>query len=327
MRSDCSFFFKVTGFFSAMKNIGKIRNSGWELTLNTVNIQTKNFKWSSNFNIAFNKNKVLELAENQTALLTSAYFDQNYNAQPTYISKVGYPMGMMYGYIYEGTYKYDDFYNSGGTYTLRPDVPAYTGETNTQPGMPKYKDVNGDGKIDSSDRTFIGRGQPIHTGGFTNDFSYKGFDLSLFLQGIAGAKGMLSEYAGYAFFAEGNLQKWQMEGAFNEENPERYPAYPRLENLGNSGGHNTQTSDFWVRNANYLRIKNIQLGYTLPKSITQKCGISNLRVYVASENPYTFHSMPSGWDPEIVLDADNQYAGGSFYPVLRNFTFGVNLKF
>ena len=106
---------QTTGFFSAMKNIGKVRNSGIELTLNTVNIDRAGFKWSTNFNIAFNKNKVLELAENQNTLLTAAYFDQNYNSQPTYIAKVGYSMGMMYGYVYEGTYKYDDFYLNSAT--------------------------------------------------------------------------------------------------------------------------------------------------------------------------------------------------------------------
>lgn len=78
------------------------------MTLNTVNIDSKNFKWSSNFNISFNKNKVLELAENQTSLLSTARFDQNFNSQPNYVAKIGQPMGMIYGYIYEGTYKYDD---------------------------------------------------------------------------------------------------------------------------------------------------------------------------------------------------------------------------
>ena len=91
-------------------------------------------------------------------------------------------MGMMYGYMYEGTYKYEDFYKSGDTYVLRPGVPYFSSENNTQPGMPKYKDLNGDGIIDTNDRTMIGRGLPIHTGGFTNDFEYKGFDLSIFFQ-------------------------------------------------------------------------------------------------------------------------------------------------
>ena len=313
-----------TGFFSAMKNIGKIRNSGWELTLNTVNIQTKNFKWSSNFNIAFNKNKVLELAENQTALLTSAYFDQNYNAQPTYISKVGYPMGMMYGYIYEGTYKYDDFYNSGGTYTLRPDVPAYTGETNTQPGMPKYKDVNGDGKIDSSDRTFIGRGQPIHTGGFTNDFSYKGFDLSIFFQWSYGndilnanrlffenvnGKKDLNQFASYA-------DRW------TPENPESdIPAATK-------SSSNQVVSSRVIEDGSFLRLKTVTLGYNIPTKYTQRWKIANARVYVAGQNLWTLTSY-SGYDPEVSIrnSAITPGLDYSAYPRAYAINFGVSLGF
>ncbi|KAA4606242.1 TonB-dependent receptor, partial [Bacteroides ovatus] len=94
-----------SGYYSATKNIGKVRNDGLELSLNTVNFQTRAFKWTTNFNISFNKNKVLALSENQTALLTAAQFDQNYNGQSSYIAKVGLPMGLMYGYVYEGTYK------------------------------------------------------------------------------------------------------------------------------------------------------------------------------------------------------------------------------
>ena len=313
-----------TGFFSAMKNIGKIRNSGWELTLNTVNIQTKNFKWSSNFNIAFNKNKVLELAENQTALLTSAYFDQNYNAQPTYISKVGYPMGMMYGYIYEGTYKYDDFYNSGGTYTLRPDVPAYTGETNTQPGMPKYKDVNGDGKIDSSDRTFIGRGQPIHTGGFTNDFSYKGFDLSIFFQWSYGndilnanrlffenvnGKKDLNQFASYA-------DRW------TPENPESdIPAATK-------SSSNQVVSSRVIEDGSFLRLKTVTLGYNIPTKYTKRWKIANARVYVAGQNLWTLSSY-SGYDPEVSIrnSAITPGLDYSAYPRAYAINFGVSLGF
>lgn len=313
-----------TGFFSAMKNIGKIRNSGWELTLNTVNIQTKNFKWNSNFNIAFNKNKVLELAENQTALLTSAYFDQNYNAQPTYISKVGYPMGMMYGYIYEGTYKYDDFYNSGGTYTLRPDVPAYTGETNTQPGMPKYKDVNGDGKIDSSDRTFIGRGQPIHTGGFTNDFSYKGFDLSIFFQWSYGndilnanrlffenvnGKKDLNQFASYA-------DRW------TPENPESdIPAATK-------SSSNQVVSSRVIEDGSFLRLKTVTLGYNIPTKYTKRWKIANARVYVAGQNLWTLSGY-SGYDPEVSIrnSAITPGLDYSAYPRAYAVNFGVSLGF
>ena len=313
-----------TGFFSAMKNIGKIRNTGWELTLNTVNVQTKNFKWSSNFNIAFNKNKVLELAENQTALLTSAYFDQNYNAQPTYISKVGYPMDMMYGYIYEGTYKYEDFYNSGGTYTLRPDVPAYTGENNTQPGMPKYKDINGDGKIDSGDRTFIGRGQPIHTGGFTNDFSYKGFDLSIFFQWSYGndilnanllffenvnGKKDLNQFASYA-------DRW------TPENP--YSDIPSA----TKSSSNQVVSSRVIEDGSFLRLKTVTLGYNIPTKYTQKWKIANARVYVAGQNLWTLTGY-SGYDPEVSIrnSAITPGLDYSAYPRAYTINFGVSLGF
>ena len=171
-----------SGFYNATKNIGKVRNDGLEISLNTLNIKTRDFQWSSNFNISFNKNKVLALSENQTALLTAVQFDQNYNGQSSYIAKIGLPMGLMYGYVYEGTYKYDDFNKSGNSYSLKSSVPHFSTENNTQPGMPKYADLNGDGVVDSNDRTIIGRGLPVHTGGLTNDFTYKGIDLSIFFQ-------------------------------------------------------------------------------------------------------------------------------------------------
>ena len=171
-----------SGFYNATKNIGKVRNDGLEISLNTLNIKTRDFQWSSNFNISFNKNKVLALSENQTALMTAVQFDQNYNGQSSYIAKIGLPMGLMYGYVYEGTYKYDDFNKSGNSYSLKSSVPHFSTENNTQPGMPKYADLNGDGVVDSNDRTIIGRGLPVHTGGLTNDFTYKGIDLSIFFQ-------------------------------------------------------------------------------------------------------------------------------------------------
>ena len=131
---------------------------------------------------------------------------------------------------------------------------------------------------------------------------------------------MFCDFAGLGLFAEGYFNILLIEEAFDPSNPDRYAKYPTLENLGNSSGHNTQVSDFWIRNASYLRIKNVQLGYTFPKEWLKNLGISNLRMYIASENPYTFHKFPYGWDPEISTS-------GQFYPILRNFTFGLNLKF
>lgn len=314
----------VSGYYSATKNIGKVRNDGLELSLSTVNVQTKDFTWTSDFNIAFNKNEVLELAENQLSLTTAARFDQKYNSQPSYIAKVGLPMGMMYGYIYEGTYKYDDFVKSGNSYTLKDNVPYFSSEANTQPGMPKYKDVNGDGIIDTNDRTIIGRGLPIHTGGFTNSFTYKGFDLSVFFQWSygndimnanrlffenAGGKKDLNQFASYA-------NRW------TPENPESdIPAATK------SASNNVISSRI-IEDGSYLRLKTVTLGYTFPKALIAKAKLSNARVYVAAQNLWTWTSY-SGYDPEVSVRNSALTPGLDFssYPRAFTLSFGVNLGF
>lgn len=314
----------VSGYYSATKNIGKVRNDGLELSLSTVNIKTKDFTWTSDFNIAFNKNEVLELAENQLSLTTAAKFDQNYNSQPSYIAKVGFPMGMMYGYLYEGTYKYDDFIKSGNSYTLKDNVPYFSSEANTQPGMPKYKDINGDGVIDSNDRTIIGRGLPIHTGGFTNSFAYKGFDLSIFFQWSygndimnanrlffenAGGKKDLNQFASYA-------NRW------TPDNPDSdIPAATK------SASNNVISSRI-IEDGSYLRLKTVTLGYTFPKTLIAKAKLSNARVYLAAQNLWTWTSY-SGYDPEVSIRNSALTPGLDFssYPRAFTLSFGVNLGF
>ena len=140
------------------------------------------------------------------------------------------------------------------------------------------------------------------------------------MQGVAEVKGRLTGYAGYAFFNLGNIQRWQMDGRFDANNPVRYPDYPRLEVITNSGTANTVESDFWVIDSGYLRVKNVQLGYKFPVSVTDRIGIDNLRCYVGAENLLSFNSYRQGWDPEI-------NSGGSYYPILTTYTFGINLKF
>lgn len=314
----------VSGYYSATKNIGKVRNDGLELSLSTVNIKTKDFTWTSDFNIAFNKNEVLELAENQLSLTTAAKFDQKYNSQPSYIAKVGLPMGMMYGYLYEGTYKYDDFIKSGNSYTLKDNVPYFSSEANTQPGMPKYKNINGDGVIDSNDRTIIGRGLPIHTGGFTNSFAYKGFDLSIFFQWSygndimnanrlffenAGGKKDLNQFASYA-------NRW------TPDNPDSdIPAATK------SASNNVISSRI-IEDGSYLRLKTVTLGYTFPKTLIAKAKLSNARVYLAAQNLWTWTSY-SGYDPEVSIRNSALTPGLDFssYPRAFTLSFGVNLGF
>ena len=315
----------TSGYVTAMKNIGKVRNQGIELTVNTVNIDKKDFKWSTNFNIAFNKNEVLELTEGQTALLSTAQFDQKFNSQPNYIAKVGYPMGMIYGYIYEGTYKYDDFNKSGNTYTLKGNVPYFSSEANTQPGMPRYKDLNGDGIINSNDRTMIGRGTPIHTGGFTNNFEYKGFDLNIFFQWSYGNDVI---NANRLFFESG----WQKQRELNQ-----YASYanrwtPENPNsdipAATNSASNLVISSRIVEDASFLRLKSVTLGYNIPQTFLSKYKISNARVYVAAQNLWTWTSY-SGYDPEVSI-RDSALTPGldySSYPRALNISFGINLGF
>lgn len=314
-----------SGYASAMKNVGKVRNDGIELTLNTVNIQNKSFKWTTNFNISFNKNKVMELAENQVRILSTAKFDQNFNSQPNYIAKVGYPMGMIYGYIYEGTYKYEDFDKSGSTYTLKGNIPHYTSESNTQPGMPKYADLNGDGIIDTKDRTMIGRGLPIHTGGFTNNFEYKGFDLSVFFQWSYG-NDILN--ANRLFFESGFQKKKDLNqyasyaNRWTPENPNSdIPA------ATNSSSNNVISSRV-VEDGSFLRLKTVTLGYTIPKNFLNKYKIDNARIYLAAQNLWTLTNY-SGYDPEVSIREGALTPGLDFssYPRAFSISFGINLGF
>ncbi len=314
-----------SGYITAMKNIGKVRNQGIELTLNTINVNNKNFKWSSNFNIAFNKNEVLELTEGQNSLMGYAPFDQNFNSQPNYIAKVGYPMGMIYGYVYEGTYKYEDFNQSGSTYTLKDNIPHYSSESNTQPGYPKYKDINGDGVIDADDRTMIGRGAPIHTGGFTNNFEFYGFDLNIFFQWSYGNDVLNAN----RLFFESSFQKKRELNQFASYADRWTPENPTsdIPRASNSGS-NLVISSRVVEDASFLRLKSVTLGYNIPAKFLSKYNINKARVYVAAQNLWTLTGY-SGYDPEVSVRNSALTPGLDFssYPRAMSFSFGINLGF
>lgn len=314
----------TTGFSNVYKNIGKMRNSGLEFTLETVNVKTRDFMWTSNFNISFNQGKVVELNDNQRTLYGFAHFDNHYDT-PNYVAQVGKPVGMMYGYIYEGTYKYDDFDKIGNKYVLKPTVPT-NGDirSNIQPGAPKYKDINGDGKIDDNDKTIIGNGHPIHIGGFTNTFSYKNFDLSVFFQWSygndiinankyifeSGLKKNTNQFASYA-------DRW------SPENPESDIPAP-MNRASMQGSHSSRV----VEDGSYLRLKNIALSYNLPKNIISKWHIKSAKIFLSGENLLTFTSY-SGLDPEVSVRNSALTPGLDFsaYPRAYNFSLGVNLSF
>ncbi len=313
-----------SGYTSAMMNVGSVRNRGYEFSFETLNVSTSNFEWRSSFNIAFNRNTVLELANGQSSLLSTVSWDYNFNSQYPYIAQVGKPTGMMYGYVYEGTYKYDDFDYANGVYTLKSDVPyldSYS-KSSIQPGDPKYSDMNGDGKVNDSDLTIIGSGQPIHTGGFNNSFTYKNFDLNIFCSwsygnDILNANRLIFESGlkSYTNQLSSYSDRWTAENSNSD--------IPRV----NSNGSQLYSSRV-VEDGSYLRLSNVSLGYTLSESLAKRMRMSSARVYVSLNNICTLTSY-SGPDPEVSTKSSVLTPGfdWSAYPRSMGFTVGINTKF
>lgn len=313
------------GFLSAYKNVGSVSNSGVELTLNTVNIQTSDFSWDSSFNISFNRNKVLSLNEDEPSLATRVTWGNFNNAYP-YIAIPGNPIAMFYGYLFDGIYQYEDFDKVGDKYILKPGIPNNGNDrSNIQPGDIRYRDINGDGNVDSYDLTVIGNPNPKFIGGFTNNFRYKGFDLSVFLQFSYGGQIMNAnriEFEGGDPTARTSLNMFEsVKDRWTPDNPSN-----TLFRVGGQGP--TAYSDRTIEDGSYLRLKTVTLGYTLPVNLTRKVGINSLRFYAAAQNLLTWTSY-SGLDPEV--STYNTALTPSFdwspYPRSKTITFGLELVF
>ena len=312
-----------SGYSVSYKNIGKVENKGLEFSISTTNIQNKNLRWTSSFNISFNRNKVLGLAENQETLLTSVSWDNNYANTPAYIAKIGEPLGRMYGYIWEGVYQLSDFDEfTSGVYTLKPGL-SNNGNSAVQPGDIKYKDINGDGTINASDNTIIGNSLPLHLGGFGNNLSYKQFDLNVFFQWSYGndvqntnrlvfdgngiGRTYLQQYASYA-------DRWSLDNQDSQNF--------RTNGIPSGAAYSSRT----IEDASFLRLKTVSLGYNLPKAFLNRAKIQAIRVFVSGQNLYTWTNY-SGLDPEV--STYNTVLSGGFdysaYPRARTIAFGLNL--
>jgi TonB-dependent starch-binding outer membrane protein SusC len=341
-----------TGFTSAYMNIGKVSNEGLEFSLNTVNVKSKNFIWNSSFNISFNRNRLLSLNNNEDALLTARQFESSVQTVTNYIAKVGQPIAQFYGYIADGMYQLDDFYkvpngNSGFIYVLKDNIPYYgtksyisnPSTSNTlpvQPGDPKFKDLNGDGILDVNDYTVIGNPYPIHFGGFSNNFTYKGFDLNIFLQWSYGNNVINANRIKF----EGGTNAAVFPTAINQglinfnmfetytnrwtpENPSNL--YPRVN--ANAGG-TRQYSTRIIEDGSYLRLKTLQLGYSLPAKWLKRAKLSSARLYVSGQNLITL-TRYTGPDPEVSTFSGSNLTPGfdySPYPRTRVMTIGANIS-
>ena len=314
-----------SGFGSAFKNIGSVENSGLEFSLNTINIKKRNFSWSSSFNISFNQSEVVGLAENQESLTSAIRWDQSFQNVPAYIAKLGQPLGQIYGYIWDGVYTYNDFNRTvSGGYILKDNVPT-NGNTRDkiQPGDIRYRDINGDLVVDAKDYTTIGRGLPVHFGGFTNNLTYKNFDLNIFFQWSYGndilnanqlwfmggrANNTMNQYASYN-------NRWSPDN----QNTNIYRAKGYF-----GGGYSSMV----VEDGSYLRLKTISLGYNFDANLLKKIKIRSLRAYVSAQNLLTWTNY-SGLDPEVSAYNSALTPGFDFstYPRARTISGGVKITF
>ena len=311
-----------SGFITEMLNVGSMENKGLELTLEVVPIRTRDLEWSRNVNMAMNRNKVTALTDNQYSLLRSVSWDSQFNSQYPYITQVGKPSGMMYGYLYEGTYKNSDF-NAAG---LLKDGVAYmtsVGRVNTKPGDPKYADINQDGEVNENDRTIIGCGQPLHTGGFGSNLSWKGFDFSFFFAWSYGQNVLNANRLIFENGSRSNLNQFRSyQNRFDAvSNPDS--DIPRVA----ANGMDVYSSRV-VEDASFLRMKNITLGYSFPARILRHIRASNLRVYISGENLFTI-TRYSGPDPEVSTRNSVLTPGfdWSAYARAIGFTGGINITF
>ncbi len=301
----------VLGMTVDYTNSGSLENKGWEFEVSHRN-KVGEITYNIGGNLSIIRNKVLDMGLGGVPQRNGMVG----NGDNCF---VGYPLQMYYGYKTDGMFLDQD------------DISAWSNQSGVfgsavKPGYLRYVDITGengekDGKVDPNfDRVYLGSRIPKYTFSFNLGAEYRGLDLSAQLYGVAEVKGRLESYAGYAFNALGNIQRWQADGRWNPENPQRYNDYPRLEIIQNTGSMNTQLSDFWVKDASYVRLKNMQIGYTIPRKILEKLKIASIRVYANAENPFCWNKYPSGWDPEINTN-------GEYYPILSTYTFGLNLRF
>jgi len=297
-------------------NAGQMTNTGVDIGITTTNVKKGDLTWKTNVVFTQFTNRYDKAASAASALDGKVYYN-NYLVTHT---TPGRPVGSFWGLVTDGLFRTQE--------ELGASLPQFGYKVNqneTWLGDIRFKDINGDGKIDAQDMTFIGSPLPKFTWGFTNTLNYKDFDFSIFLQGSQGAK---------AF----NFLRWQLEGLNNAYTNQlrtvndRYTAENTdgaLPRFTNTNKNNIAMSDRYVEDASYLRIQNITLGYRLPKTLLNKVKISNLRVYGSIQNLKTFTKY-SGYDPEIgsfnnsikLMNVDMGH-----YPNPRTFTVGANLQF
>ena len=282
-------------------NAGKMRNWGIEVSLNSMNIKKTNFTWTTTVNFAYNHNAILSLNDD-----VPMYFDCN-------IHKVGYPVAAFYGYVTDGIFQSQEEIDAHAIQTIGSDKYS-----STQPGDIRFKDLNNDGVINEDDRTILGSPTPSWTFSMNNRFEFYGVDIEVYFQGAAGNK----IYNGNRATLEAmNVAQNQMITVLDRWRPEN-PSTTMPRAVFSDPNKNNRTSDRFLEPGDYLRLKNITIGYTLPKNLTKKALMEEVRFSISGQNLYTL-TRYTGLDPEV----GGSGIDGNVYPITRNFTFGINITF
>ncbi|MBF0651469.1 TonB-dependent receptor [Dysgonomonas sp. GY75] len=283
-------------------NAGKVRNTGWELTISSRNL-TGELEWNTDLNVSYNKNKVISMNEG-----VPLFTGDDINMTKVLVNSEGNPINSFYGYVTNGLFQNWDQVNNASI-----QVPG-----GTAPGDIRFSDLDNNGVINDNDRTYIGNPTPEWSFSMNNSFAYKNFDLQIFLQGVAGN----DIYNANRIWQEGMavpqnqtakvLDRWTGEGTSN--------SVPRA--VYSDPNKNARHSSRFVEDGSYLRIKNLTLGYTLPQAISKKAYLQTVRMYMSCQNLYTMTKY-SGFDPEVGANGIDL----STYPLTRTISFGVNVKF
>ena len=316
----------TTGYNKIYKNIGSIQNQGWEISLSTINIKKRNFSWTSDFNISFNKNKILSLNEGETRILSPITQGWEMSNVNLYMAEVGSSASQFIGLVWDGVYNYDDFNQIDSKYVLKNEIPGNGSNRATiQPGDIKYRDIDGDGNITDKDIVVIGNPIPKHFGGFNNNFVFGDFALNIFFQWSYGNDVMNAN----RIYLEGNQTNRPVLNQFASYADRWTPENPdskmfRVGGQGPAGFYSSRT----IEDASFLRLKTLQLSYTLPYKACKAIRAQNVTFYVSGQNLFTITKY-SGMDPEVSVRNSALTPGFDYsaYPRSRTFVFGIKATF
>jgi hypothetical protein len=351
----------ISGFNTQWNNIGSTSNKGIELALNAFIVERGDFTFSGNLNFGINRANIDALDGTDERFYQSNWASTDLKDRDDFYLKVGETVGLIYGYRNDGMYTVDDFESydeTSGTYVLKEGVPNNSqtlGVNDVKPGFMKIKDLNNDSLINSLDREVIGSALPLATGGFGFNMTYKSFDMSALFNWSYGNDiyntgkiefnqlyrttfgNMLSSQSSDERFTyidvDGSYTGTAGEVVTDLEQLRQMNQGKAMWNGPNSFGQATAVITDWaVEDGSFLRLNTLTLGYTVPANVSNKIGMSQLRLYVSGNNIWVWTKY-SGFDPEVSTTRSSSYSAltpgvdYSAYPRSRSFTFGVNVTF